>query len=99
MQVLDAGATATTAVLDGDEHDQWPKMLYYQRSFCGLCHYFGSNRSIKRLQDFRFHRRIQMGRMVVGAHEDKMGIRGTETSDIVLDNVRVPKENLCGQRG
>lgn len=34
-----------------------------------------------------------------GVHEDKMGIRGTETSDIVLENVRVPKENILGRVG
>ena len=28
-----------------------------------------------------------------------MGIRGTQTSDIVLDNVKVPKENLLGGEG
>ena len=35
----------------------------------------------------------------VGAHEDKMGIRGTETSDIILDKVKVPKSNLLGSEG
>lgn len=35
----------------------------------------------------------------VGAHENKMGIRGTITSDIVLDNVKVPKENLLDVEG
>ncbi|MCB2296593.1 putative isocaproyl-CoA dehydrogenase AcdB [Clostridium tagluense] len=34
-----------------------------------------------------------------GAHEDKMGIRGTETSDLVFQNVLVPKENLIGKEG
>lgn len=34
-----------------------------------------------------------------GAHENKMGIRGTETSDIILENVKVPKENLLGKEG
>ena len=34
-----------------------------------------------------------------GAHENKMGIRGTQTSDIILENVKVPKENLLGKEG
>ncbi|EFH08772.1 acyl-CoA dehydrogenase, C-terminal domain protein [Clostridioides difficile NAP08] len=34
-----------------------------------------------------------------GAHEDKMGIRGTETSDLIFENVKVPKENLLGKEG
>ena len=28
-----------------------------------------------------------------------MGIRGTETADIILENVKVPKENLLGKVG
>lgn len=34
-----------------------------------------------------------------GAHEDKMGIRGTETADIILEKVKVPKSNLIGREG
>ena len=34
-----------------------------------------------------------------GAHEDKMGIRGTKTSDLIFENVKVPKENLLGTEG
>ena len=34
-----------------------------------------------------------------GAHEDKMGIRGTQTSDLIFENVKVPKENLLGIEG
>lgn len=31
------------------------------------------------------------------AHEDKMGIRGSATSELVFDRVKVPKENLLGR--
>jgi alkylation response protein AidB-like acyl-CoA dehydrogenase len=34
-----------------------------------------------------------------GAHEKKMGIRGSLTSTLMLDNVRVPKENIIGEDG
>jgi butyryl-CoA dehydrogenase len=34
-----------------------------------------------------------------GKTEDKLGIRGSKTCDIVLENVRVPKENLLGKEG
>ena len=33
----------------------------------------------------------------VGAHEKKMGIRGSSTCELILDNVIVPKENLLGE--
>ncbi len=32
-----------------------------------------------------------------GKHEDKMGIIGCATSDIILEDVKVPKENLLGE--
>ncbi|HWZ92094.1 MAG TPA: acyl-CoA dehydrogenase family protein, partial [Polyangiaceae bacterium] len=34
-----------------------------------------------------------------GPHEDKMGIRASSTTTVVLENVRVPKENLLGEVG
>jgi butyryl-CoA dehydrogenase len=30
---------------------------------------------------------------------DKLGLRGTELSDVILDDVRIPKENLLGGKG
>ena len=35
----------------------------------------------------------------IGKKEDKMGIRGDPTVQIVLDNVRVPRANLLGEEG
>ena len=35
----------------------------------------------------------------VGKTEDKMGIRGSETSELIFDNCRVPQENLVGKEG
>ncbi len=34
----------------------------------------------------------------VGKKEMKLGIRGSSTRELILDNVKVPKENLLGQR-
>ena len=34
-----------------------------------------------------------------GVHEKKMGIRGSVTSTLTLENVRVPKENIIGEEG
>lgn len=34
-----------------------------------------------------------------GAHENKMGLRLSNTTELILDNVRVPKENVIGQVG
>ena len=35
----------------------------------------------------------------VGKKEEKMGIRGSSTTEIILDNCRIPQENLLGKEG
>jgi alkylation response protein AidB-like acyl-CoA dehydrogenase len=37
--------------------------------------------------------------VIVGKHEDKLGIRGSDTSELVFENARVPRENLLGREG
>jgi alkylation response protein AidB-like acyl-CoA dehydrogenase len=37
--------------------------------------------------------------MTFGKHEPKMGLRGSVSTAIMLEDVRVPKENLLGERG
>lgn len=36
--------------------------------------------------------------LTIGAEEDKMGIRGSSTVQVFFDNVKVPAENLLGER-
>ena len=35
----------------------------------------------------------------IGKHEDKMGIRGSQTTELIFKNCRVPKANLIGKEG
>jgi butyryl-CoA dehydrogenase len=35
----------------------------------------------------------------LGAKEDKLGIRASSTSNLIMDNVRIPKSNLIGAPG
>ena len=35
--------------------------------------------------------------MIIGPKEDKLGMRGSDTVGLTLDNLRVPKESLCGK--
>lgn len=35
----------------------------------------------------------------VGRKEDKMGLRGSNTGELVFDNCEIPKENILGQEG
>ncbi len=34
-----------------------------------------------------------------GDHYDKLGIRSSSTTELIFNNVRVPKENLLGKEG
>lgn len=36
---------------------------------------------------------------LVGKHENKMGIRGSSTVELIFDNCRIPKENILGKEG
>lgn len=35
----------------------------------------------------------------MGAKEDKLGIRASSTSNLIMENVRIPKSNLLGKEG
>ncbi len=35
----------------------------------------------------------------IGREEDKMGLRGSVTSELIFENCRIPKENLLGKEG
>ncbi|MCK6456220.1 MAG: acyl-CoA dehydrogenase family protein [Phycisphaerae bacterium] len=37
--------------------------------------------------------------ITVGKHEEKMGIRGSSTTELVFDNVKLPADALLGERG
>jgi alkylation response protein AidB-like acyl-CoA dehydrogenase len=37
--------------------------------------------------------------LIVGKHENKLGIRGSSTVELILEDVRIPRENLLGQEG
>ena len=35
--------------------------------------------------------------LIIGPKEDKLGMRGSDTVGLTLDNLRLPKESLCGE--
>ena len=37
--------------------------------------------------------------LIVGHQEDKMGLRASDTTDLIFENCRVPKENILGKEG
>ncbi|MDD7363457.1 MAG: acyl-CoA dehydrogenase family protein [Peptoniphilus sp.] len=98
----DAGGTKTTAVLDGDEY-----VLNGRKTFITAAPiadysiiYAKTDMSAKGSHGISaFIVDLKSEGVSFGKWEDKMGIIGCPTSDIVLENVRVPKENLLGKEG
>jgi alkylation response protein AidB-like acyl-CoA dehydrogenase len=97
----DAGATRTTADLVGDE---WvingSKMWITSASVAGhviVTAVTDKDRGKKGISSII----IPGGTpgMSFGKAEPKMGLRGSVTNAILLENVRVPRENLLGERG
>ena len=35
--------------------------------------------------------------LIIGPREDKMGMRASDTTGLTLENLRIPRENLCGK--
>ncbi|WP_313755890.1 acyl-CoA dehydrogenase family protein [Tissierella sp.] len=97
----DAGGTETTAVLEGDYYILNGEKIYITNGgeadtyivFAVTTPDIGT-RGIsafiveKGWEGFTF-----------GKHYDKMGIRSSATSELIFNNVKVPKENLLGKEG
>ncbi|GGJ84997.1 putative acyl-CoA dehydrogenase YngJ [Lentibacillus kapialis] len=95
----DAGGTKTTAVEDGDDY-----IINGEKCFITNASY------AKTIIVTAVTGKNDQGRNIISAiiiptdtkgltitsNYDKMGVRGSDTAEIVLDNVRVPKENLLG---
>lgn len=95
----DAGGTKTTAVLDGDEY-----IINGEKCFITNASYArtitvtavtGKNEHGKNIISAILVPADTEGLTITSGY-DKMGVRGSDTAEIVLDNVHVPKENLLG---
>lgn len=97
----DAAAVATTAVWDGRDY-----VINGAKCFCTTGGYasaiivFAStdkSKGVKGLSAFIVE--ADRNGVSIGKKENKMGIRSSNTVEIVFRNVRVPRENLLGQEG
>lgn len=97
----DAGAIRTTAVKDGDEY-----VINGTKSFItngGVANVY----TVFALTDPEAGARgiscfiVERDRpgVSIGSHEDKLGIRISDTSEVIFDNVRIPADHLVGQEG
>ncbi len=97
----DAGATRTTATLDGNE---WvingQKMWITNAPLAGhiiVTAVTDRDKGKKGISSIIVPRGVQG--MSFGKHEPKMGLRGSVSTAIMLEDVRVPREHLLGERG
>ncbi|MBU5341634.1 acyl-CoA dehydrogenase family protein [Caldifermentibacillus hisashii] len=100
----DAGGTRTKAVLDGDEYvingeKCWITNASYARQVI-ITAVTGEREDGKKIITALIVPTDAPG-MAITSDYQKMGVRASNTSQIVLENVRVPKENVLGdpQRG
>jgi alkylation response protein AidB-like acyl-CoA dehydrogenase len=95
----DAGGTRTTAVLDGDEYvingeKTWITNASYSRTVT-VTAVSGKDSKGKNIISAFIVPTDTQG-LTINSNYEKMGVRASNTCEIILDNVRVPKGNLLG---
>ncbi len=96
----DAGGVQTTAVEDGDEYViNGTKCFISNGPIAGIYTVLASTRKkagIMGLSAFIVER--DRPGVSIGKEEDKMGMRLSCTSEVIFDNVRIPKDHLLGKK-
>lgn len=97
----DAGNGKTTAVRQGDEYVLNGRKCFITNA--GVADFFvitamtDRTKGTKGMSAFLVYK--DTPGLSVGNHENKMGVRTSTTSDLVLDEVRIPAENRLGEEG
>ncbi|MPM00146.1 Acyl-CoA dehydrogenase [bioreactor metagenome] len=97
----DAGATQTTVVREGDEYVlSGTKCFITNGAVADVYVVFATHDKSKGLKGISAFivERSRAG-ISVGKEEDKMGIRLSNTCDVVFDSVRIPADHLLGKEG
>jgi butyryl-CoA dehydrogenase len=99
----DAGAASTTATLS-DDGSEW--IINGTKAWITNAHestaaviFATTDKSLKHKGISAFIVPLDAEGFSLGAKEDKLGIRASSTSNLIFDNVRIPKENLLGNEG
>ncbi|MGA7411473.1 MAG: acyl-CoA dehydrogenase [Bryobacteraceae bacterium] len=97
----DAFALGTRTVLDGDHYRLGGRKLWITNAAeAGIFLLFATidqAAGYKGITCFLVER--ELAGFQVGRKEDKLGIRASSTCELILDNVRVPVENVMGEPG
>ncbi len=97
----DASGQQTIAVLDGDEYILNGTKIFITNG--GIAETFiviamtDKSKGTKGISAFIVEK--DTPGFSIGKVEDKMGIRGSSTTELVFENCRIPKENLLGREG
>jgi len=96
----DASSTQTTAVLDGDE---WvlngTKQFITSGDIAWVTTVMAKTDKTKGAKGISaFIVEKDTPGFKVGQLEDKLGLRGSHTAELILENCRIPKENLLGEK-
>lgn len=96
----DAGSVSTTAVEDGDSYVlNGTKCFISNGPIAGIYTVLATTRpkaGVMGLSAFIVERDREG--LSIGKEEDKMGMRLSRTSEVILDNVRVPKDHMLGKK-
>jgi len=97
----DAFALATRAIEDGDSYLLTGRKLWITNAYeAGLYLVFANanpEAGYRGITCFLVER--EFPGFAVGRKEDKLGIRASSTCELILENCRVPKDNVVGQVG
>lgn len=97
----DLGGITTRAVVDGDGWVLTGRKMWITSAtvadFFTVAAKTDPEAGFKGIDMFLVER--EMPGLTVGKRIEKMGVRASETSELVLESVRVPGANLLGQRG
>ncbi|MBD5644594.1 acyl-CoA dehydrogenase family protein [Clostridium botulinum] len=97
----DAGGTETTAVLEGDHYIlNGEKIFITNAGEADIYVVFAvttPNIGTRGISAFIVEKTFEG--FSFGKHYDKMGIRSSATAELILNDVKVPKENLLGKEG
>ena len=97
----DAGASKTTAVLDGDEYVlNGVKHFITNGAYADFMTVYAMTDSSKGTRGMSAFI-VEKGTpgLSYGSGDDKMGIRGARTHEIIFEECRIPRENLIGDEG
>ncbi len=98
----DSGATQTRAVLDGDHYVLNGSKLYITNAsragvFVATARTSKENTGVHGISSFIIEAETEG--LKIGKKEEKLGLRGSDTCEVIFEDCRVPKENLLGKEG